>query len=70
MTVYTDDEMAQAIIDLLKLCGGSEPIETSLKNAKLFSPQERQSTIGAHQVCCRGKFGDEVAEYRKTHPAS
>lgn len=60
---YTDEEMAQAVVDLQKIAGIAEPPERALRNAKGFAKWERESTQAAHTIVCDGKFGTEVAKY-------
>ena len=67
---YTEDQMAQAIIDLQKIGGVKEPVERALRNAKGFAQWERDSTEAAHGVVCNRKFGTEVEDYRKAQAES
>lgn len=64
-TTYDDDQMAQAVIDLQKIAGITEPVERAIRNSKGFAKWERESTQAAHRIVCDGKFGTEIAEYRK-----
>jgi hypothetical protein len=65
MRQYSDDETAQAIIDLQKLAGIVEPVDRAIRNAKGFAAWEREATRDAHAMVCGGAFGSEVADHRK-----
>jgi hypothetical protein len=65
MDPYSDEQIAQAIIDLQKIVGINEPAEQAIRNAKDFRPSEKEATEAAHRIVCGGKFGDEIQAYRE-----
>jgi DNA-binding transcriptional regulator YhcF (GntR family) len=65
MEPYTDEQIAQAIIDLQKFAGIEEPVEQAIRNAKEFDLSEKEATQAAHRVVCGGKFGGEIQAYQE-----